>query len=407
VSFVLAAFAKDLARWRRDTAAILIWILVPLLIGGLITSLMGGEGAKPHGVLLVVDQDDSLLSGLFAGAYSGGELGDLLTVEKTTLEDGTERIEAGKASGLLVIPPGFGRALVGSDPVTLTLKTNPSQSILPGIIRSVTEILLDAGFYVHALFGDEIGRFADTDEVPTDADIAATSVAMRQRIDALAPTLLPPAIDLDVIEPPPAEPAPSLALLFLPGVVLMAMLFAANGLAADFWRERMQGTLRRIAFAPGRITAFVAGKALGAALVMTLVGGLTLVIGFAWHGIDWLKLPAALVWVAVSGVALFAWLAALQMLFANQRVANLISTMLMFPLLMAGGSFFPLAVMPGWIAAIGRVSPNGFIAERLTGELTGTGIGLIGAGSWLGMSLAALAGVAFCTMRLRGGFARA
>lgn len=407
MSFVLASLAKDVARWRRDTAAILIWILVPLFIGGLITSLMGGQGAKPHGVLLVVDQDESLLSGLFAGAYSGGGLGDLLSVEKTTFEAGTQRIEAGKASGLLVIPPGFGQALLGSDPVTLTLKTNPSQSILPEIIRSVTEILLDAGFYVHALFGDEVQRIMNMQSAPTDAEVALTSVAIRQRIDALAPTLFPPAIELEVVEPAPAEPAPSLALLFLPGVVLMALLFAANGLAADFWRERMQGTLRRIAFAPGRIAGFVAGKALGAALVMALIGGLTLVVGFAWHGIDWLKLPVALVWVAVSGVALFAWLAALQMLFSNQRVANLISTMLMFPLLMAGGSFFPLAVMPGWIAAIGRVSPNGFIAERLTEQLTGTGVGLISAGSWLGMTVAALAGVVSCALRLKGGFARA
>ncbi|MGA8203094.1 MAG: ABC transporter permease, partial [Woeseiaceae bacterium] len=251
MSFVLAALAKDLARWRRDTAAILIWILVPLFIGGLITSLMGGEGAKPHGVLLVVDQDESLLSGLFAGAYSGGELGDLLTVEKTTLEAGTERIDAGDASGLLIIPAGFGDALLGADPVTLTLKTNPSQSILPEIIHSVTGILLDGGFYVHALFGDELGKFMAADAAPSDAEVAAVSVAVRKRIDALAPRLFPPAIDLEVTEPPPSEPAPSLALLFLPGVILMAMLFAANGLAGDFWRERMLGTLRRVAFAPG------------------------------------------------------------------------------------------------------------------------------------------------------------
>jgi ABC-type Na+ efflux pump permease subunit len=407
VNFILAALGKDLARWRRDTAAIVIWIFVPLFIGGLITVLIGGEGAKPHGTLLVVDEDESLLSGLFAGAYSGGELGDLLTVEKTTLESGTRRIEAGEASALLVIPAGFGDALLGADPVTLTLKTNPSQSILPEIVRSVTEILLDVGFYVHALFGDELQKFAALDTTPSDAEIAAASVVARKRIDALAPRLFPPAIDLQVAEPPAEEPAPSLALLFLPGVILMALLFAANGLAADFWRERMQGTLRRVAFAPGRIVGFVAGKALGVALVMCLVGGLTLVIGFAWHGIDWFKLPVSLVWVAVSGVALFAWLAALQMMFSNQRVANLISTMLMFPLLMAGGSFFPLSIMPGWIAAIGRVSPNGFIAERLSQELTGTGIGLIGAGSWVGVSLAAVAGVAVCGMRLKGGFARA
>ena len=96
--FFVSSLAKDLARWRQDAVAILLWLSIPLIIGGLITSLMDGNGgAKPTGLLLIADQDDSVLSGLVAGAYSQGELGELLVVEKVSTQDGEARIDAGEA----------------------------------------------------------------------------------------------------------------------------------------------------------------------------------------------------------------------------------------------------------------------------------------------------------------------
>lgn len=406
MSFALTSFRKDLSRWRQDIMSTLIWISIPLLIGGLITSMMGGD-VKPHGVLLMVDQDESFLSELIAGAYSAGELGELISVEKTTLEDGIERVNDGDASGLLIIPAGFGTAFLDSEPVTLTLKTNPSQTILPGIITNVTEILLDAGFYAHQLFGDEIDAFKNIGDDPPDAYVAALAVAIRNKIESVAPHLFPPLIDIEIVEPPPAEPTPPMALLFMPGIILMAVMFSANGVASDWWREREQGTLRRLVYAPGRLGAFVAGKALAAAVIIGLVGGLTLIIGFLYHGIAWAKLPSSLVWISLSGVALFAWFAALQMLFSNRKTASIISSMLLFPLLMAGGSFFPLSVMPGWLAAIGRAAPNGFVAHRLTLEITAQGAWSIALADWLVVIAAAIVGLAICAWRLQSGFARA
>lgn len=58
MGFFLASAKKDLARWRRDATAILLWMSIPLMIGGLITSMMdSGGGAKPKGILLVADQE--------------------------------------------------------------------------------------------------------------------------------------------------------------------------------------------------------------------------------------------------------------------------------------------------------------------------------------------------------------
>lgn len=406
MSFALTSFKKDIARLRQDYVAALIWLALPLMIGGLITTLMGSD-VKPRGTLLLVDEDQTFLSELIIGAYSAGELSELIAVEKTTYEEGFERVNDGEASGLLVIPEGFAEAFLESTPVTLTLRTNPSQTILPGIIQNVTEILLDAGFYAHQLFSDEIETFTSMSETPSDAQVAAIAVVIKNRIDSVAPKLFPPVIEIDIVEPPPTEPSPPLALLFMPGIILMAVVFAANGLASDFWREREQGTLRRLVFSPARLSEFLAGKAMAAAVIISLVAGVATILGFLYHGITWDRLLPTMIWIALSGVALFAWFSALQMLFSNQKTASVISMMLVFPLLMAGGSFFPLAVMPDWIAAIGRASPNGYMAEQLTSEITAASAWSIDPEGWLVVMGGALAGLLVCGWRLRAGFARA
>ena len=406
--FLFTSVRKDLARWRQDKTALLIWLGIPFLIGGLITSMIDGGGGSPTGILLVADEDESLLSGIVIGAYSQNQIGELIVAENVSVQDGETRINDGDASGFLIIPAGFQDAFLDETPVTLMLKTNPAQTILPGIIEDVTEILLDLGFYAQRLLGPEIQQIKDSDAsgLTGEVFVAGVSVDIQKKIDSVAPKLSPPLLDIVIVEPPPTEPQPDLALLFLPGIILMAVLFAANSLAADYWAEREKGTLRRLVSAPGVLSGFVAGKAVAALAVIGLLVTITLAIGFAYHDIAWSKFLPALLWVSFGGVGLFAWFAALQMLFANNQAANLVTTILLFPLMMAGGSFFPLAALPDWIAAIGRLSPNGFIVDRLSGELNAANAWSIDAKSWLTLFVITLSGLAISTWRLRSGFAR-
>lgn len=407
MSFLFASVKKDLARWRQDKTAFLIWLGIPFLIGGLITSMIDG-GGTPTGVLLIADQDESLLSGIVAGAYSQEQVGELIVVEVVSVEEGEARINDGNASGFLTIPKGFQDAFLNETPVTLTLKTNPAQTILPGIIEDVTEILLDAGFYAQRLFGPEIRQIqnADSIETPSDVFVSGIAVDIQNKFTAIGPKISPPLLDLVIVEAPPSEPQPDMALLFFPGIILMAVLFAANSLAADYWTEREKGTLRRLVSAPRVLSGFVAGKALAALVTIGMVAGFTLIVGFVYHDIAWSKYLPALIWVSTGGVGLFAWFAALQMLFPNNRAANLVTTVLMFPLMMAGGSFFPLAALPDWIADIGRMAPNGFIVDRLSGEFASTSAWSIDADSWLILFAMIVSGLAISTWRLRSGFAR-
>ncbi len=409
MSFVVASFRKDILRWRQDWLSILIWLAIPFLMGGLITAMVDrGDDGGPLGTLLIADQDGTLLSGFVAGAFAQDQFSDLLGVQKVSIEEGTELIHAGEASGFLTIPEGFQDAFLNDTPVTLTLKTNPSQSILPGIIQDVTEIILDFGFYAQAMFGPEIAQIMEGESLdqPADLFVADVAVQIQHKMEKLGQKLSPPLLDVEIVEQPPAEPRPDFALMFLPGIVMMALLFSAQGLSSDYWKERQTGTLRRLASTPGLLGRFVLGKALAAAVVIAFLGGTTLVLGFLYHDVSWSKLPSSMVWIVVAGVGFFAWFAALQMLFTDQRGASLISTILLFPLMMMGGSFFPMDMLPDWIAAIGRRSPNGFVVDRLTTELTSASAWTFDAKSWAIVLAMTISGLAICSWRLRSGFAR-
>jgi hypothetical protein len=89
-----------------------------------------------------------------------------------------------------------------------------------------------------------------------------------------------------------------------------------------------------------------------------------------------------------------------------QRASNLFATMLLRPRLMVGGCFSPMAALPDWLAAIGRRTPNGFVADRLTTEITGSIAWSIDVHSWLAMLVATASGIAICVWRLKSGFAR-
>jgi len=405
--FAIASFYKDIARWRQDRISYLIWLAIPLMIGGLLTILTSGGGG-PSATLLIDDQDDTLMSGLVAGAFAQEQMGDLFVVQQVTAEEGVELMEAGEASGFLTIPKGFQDAFLNDTPITLPLKTNPSQVILPGIIQNVSELLLDAGFYLRALFGPELEKMQGDNgiESPSDLLVSEMAVDINQKMQSLGSILSPVAFDLEIVEPPPTEPKPDMSLLFLPGIVLMALLFTSQGLSADYWAEREKGTLRRLVSTPGLLNQFVFGKALAAAVVIACIAGITMLLGFVYHDITWSKLLPSMIFVVLAGVGFFAWFAALQMLFKSQKGASLLTMIALFPLMMMGGSFFPLDVLPNWLASIGRLSPNGFVADRLTTELTSATAWTYDAKSWAIVFAMTISGLAVSSWRLKTGFAR-
>jgi ABC-type multidrug transport system permease subunit len=69
--------------------------------------------------------------------------------------------------------------------------------------------------------------------------------------------------------------------------------------------------------------------------------------------------------VCFAGATLFCYFILLQVLASSARGAGIIGQMVVFPLMMLGGSFFPFDIMPAWMAAIGRWTPNGLAVTHL------------------------------------------
>jgi hypothetical protein len=414
--FVLLTAGKDLRRRATDPLALLLWLGLPLMIGGLMWLVGGGgSGASPRGVVLLADEDASLLGRVVQGSFAQGPLSALLEVERTTREEGRARLESGNASALIVIPAGATDAIVDGTPVTLTLVTNPAQRILPGIVREALELLAEAAFYGQRLFDAPLRdirdrvRADDDDFLPT-AEVVTIAGAINERLRGLRHVLFPPVLDFDWRAPAgsgeagAAGPAFDIGQLFLPGLLFLSLLFIAQAMSGDVWEEQVQGTLRRALASPPGVTGFLLGKLAAGAVLIGAIAAAGLGVGLVLFHVPLARAALAWPWCLFGGTVLLALFLVPQFLAGSRRGANMLGTIVIFPLMMLGGSFFPFEAMPAWMAAIGRWTPNGQAVARLKDLLAGTAEGPPFLVAIVAMGLPAAAAVLFAAARLRRRF---
>jgi ABC-2 type transport system permease protein len=403
---------KDLRRHLRDPLGLLLWLGLPLVIGGLLALVMGGSsGPAPTVHLLLADEDGGTLSDLLQRALGQGRQGQSLTVDAVARDEGRRRIARGEATALLVIPKGFGDAVLNERPTTLLLVTNPAQRILPQIVQGGLEILVDGTFYAHRLLGPELRAIVagppEGRATFSDVEIARISVSINKVVQRLEKYLFPPAFSLETsVDRAETSQPVSPVRLFLPGVVFMALMFLAGNLSDDVWRERDQGTLRRAACTPSSIAVLLGGKLLAGSLVILGTSTLLLLAGMLYLKLPLVKLPAAVAWTACSGVVLLLLLMAIQLHASSERAGTVLTNGLVMPLLFLGGCMFPFEMMPDWMAAIGRWTPNGWALQQLRDILFDHTGALRSAGALASLLAVGLALFLFCERRLRRVFVR-
>ena len=156
----------------------------------------------------------------------------------------------------------------------------------------------------------------------------------------------------------------------------------------------LRGLLRR----PLRTGLTLAGISIGIAAVVALVG---LLAAVGWFDLPWSRVPGALLWCAFVSAALITLLTLLHLCAGTQRGSEMLSGVVVFPLMMLGGSFFPLESMPTWMAAAGQWTPNGLGVSRLKdllyGDVSTTALGY----AVLGIGIPAVAAFAASRRRLR------
>ena len=373
MGFLLAAVTKDLHRMRRDPWALAISLGIPLALVILVTLVFGGNGgqATPQGRLLVADEDKTVLSEALTGAFSREPLSKMIVLETTGRAEGRRRMDRGDASALLIIPKGFQDAFLQNQPAQLQLVTNPAQAILPEIIEQTLSIMVDGGFYVQKLAAAPL-RTLTTEKTPDDETIARASVAFSRLGRSLAKYLNPPLIDLDLHVAAEQSDNQNVAAIFLPAMLFMGLLFIGNSHALDIWKEQAWGTLRRLATTPGSLGTFLGARLLSLAPILlgVAVAG---VAGMRWFAhVPVSSLSLATLWLVLSGTVFYLLLVAVAVHASSQRAANVTGNLVVFPLALLGGSFFPFEMMPDWMASIGRFTPNGWAVTQFEAFVGGS-----------------------------------
>jgi len=389
-----------------------LWFAIPTFIGVAVKLAFGGAGGPaPKAQVLVVDEDDSLGSRALVAALSQGGERSPFRGERVSAEDGARRMESGGATALLVVPKGFGRAVLDERPTMLRLVTNPAQRILPKIVETGVGLLPDAVYFSHRLFGAplrSLSALLSAGQDPTEADVAQQAVEVQRAIrslNAMTGSASPFTLEITADAKAPVRKKDA-GEMFLPSLLFMALFFVASSASGDVWIEKEMGTLRRVLHAPRGAGAYFGGKLLAGAVLfaaMMTVAGLVAYWGF---GSPLSRLPAAVAWTTATGVVFLLLLTLVQLYAGSARTAGFLVNLVTLPMLMIGGSFFPFELMPPWMAAIGRWTPNGWALVQLKAILDGSltapayGVRLL--------ALVALGSVLFVVAqrRLTGRFAR-
>jgi ABC-type transport system involved in cytochrome c biogenesis permease component len=390
-----------------DLPALVMWLGIPVVVGFLLFLVSGGGSnqAMPRAKVLLVDLDETFLSGLVASGATSGRLGEFLDVERVPLDAGERRIGAGEATALLVLPKGFADGVLNEKPVEIRLVTNPAQRLLPGVVQEGLEVLVEAAFYAQRLVGPPLRELANSGpDGPSSPQVAAASAAINDRMRSLGGIALPPV--LTVVTSAPAAPAqgPNFGLLFVPGILMMSVLFVAQGTSDDLWAEKRAGTLRRARALPCPVWPFLAGKLLASSVLVATIVAASLAVAWLMFAVPFGRLPAAFVWTWLAGVSLLCYFALLQTAATSERGGQLLSMMVVFPLMMLGGSLFPFDAMPAWLASAGRWTPNGLAVVRLREMLDGRAELVPVAASAAGLVVPALGAFWLAARRLAGRF---
>ena len=203
-----------------------------------------------------------------------------------------------------------------------------------------------------------------------DADLVVLTLGIKQQIDRLEATIFPPQLELikqqvSAVNSSAEKPNITFGLLMFPGAIFMALIFSANSLAVSIWDDVRNGVIPRLSSTPSALSSYFNGQVIGAVLVFTLIAGFLGVIGAWYFALSWQKLPLMMLWLVFSGLVIYQLFAALALIMPTAKVASIVVNATTFPLLMLGGSFFPMEAMPDWLAAVGEYLPNGFLLKGL------------------------------------------
>jgi len=401
--------ALEVRRRLLDRSAVLTSFVAPFVLAAILGAAFGGHGGAPVRIGIAVaspsPQVQATVREALATVAGGARLRLVPVADERALR---RRVAVGQLSAGVVVPP---TVVLGDPGLGRNAPTAASTTAGWGSVRSWA-----AGAVAQAEAITPPGGRRDVVTLVVPRGDAVASEAARAVAAAVAARAYSGALVATVAHGPPgagagleawrqaavraAAAVPPLPLAvddvgagnvlgYLAPSMAVVFLYIGAGLGTRaIVIERTEGTLARLAVAPVRSGAVVAGKmlallAVSLASVLALWGETTWLFGASWGAPG--AVAAMCVAVTLAMVALATFLTSLA---RDERQAFTASVLVGFVLALVGGNFFPPAALPRLLEDLGLATPNGWALVgfgRLSLEHLGLGA--------VGVPLAVLAGI--------------
>ena len=181
---------------------------------------------------------------------------------------------------------------------------------------------------------------------------------------------------------------------FFPGTMVLTLLFAAIFSTISVIEDRNQGFLQGVLVAPVSRASIAAGKVLGGATLAWLQSVVFLALApLSGISLTLSSILAAAGVLAVLGIALTAVGFAFAWKVDSVQGFHAVMNLLLVPMWLLSGAFFPPSGAPGWLAAVMKANPLTYGVAALRWALYGSapevGTGLPGPAAALAVTLVA------------------
>ncbi|MGW5531999.1 ABC transporter permease [Streptomyces xanthochromogenes] len=151
-----------------------------------------------------------------------------------------------------------------------------------------------------------------------------------------------------------------------PGVLMMTVQTPAIMVGIRLITDRQSGYVRELLMAPVRRPTLLLGTCAGGTLVATVQGAVLLaLVGAIGLPYDPLLLLTLLVGMMLTSFTLTALALTLAVTLDRPEVFNMLLGLVMMPLLLLSGGFFPVGNLPGWAQALAAANPLAYGVDVL------------------------------------------
>lgn len=319
IKTVFVGLAKQ---FFRSPGSVFWTIAFPVMLILIFGAIFAGTGVSTYD-LYVQDLDGSPVSESF---IDGLEATGALNVHMVPAgEDVNAFIERNSVVNMLIIPDGFGDALLNRSQVELTLRQDSTAGSSTAVLAIVNAVAQQAN--------NEATGGRDIITVQQGGIVSE---------------------DLSYID------------FFLPGTIgLMVMMIAVQSIVGYQTRFRNNGIFRKLATTPMNNAEWLSGMMLWMLVMVAISVAAIMVTGILIYDVN-MSIDIMAIAMIVVATGLFTAIGMIISQFVrDEEVAGTAAGAITFPMMFLSGSFFPLESMPDYLQTFAKVLPLTYVNNGL------------------------------------------